>query len=72
MSVTDPSHEVHTRSRRAAVGTDGNAFVVLGAMTRALRDAGVSSDEIAAFTSEATAGDYDTLLETCLGWVEVC
>jgi hypothetical protein len=52
-------------------GMDGNAFAVLGAMTRALRASGVPDEEIAAFRAEAMSGDYDNLLETCMQWVEV-
>jgi hypothetical protein len=53
------------------LGTDGNAFNLLGRVQRAMADAGVTADEIRAFTREATAGDYDHLLRTCCAWVEV-
>jgi hypothetical protein len=52
-------------------GTDGNAYAVLGRVRRALRDAGVSESEVEKFTSEATSGDYDYLLMTCMEWVDV-
>ena len=52
-------------------GHDGNAFAVLGTVTRALRRAGVPAAEVAAFTAEATSGDYDHLLATVFAWVEV-
>ena len=52
-------------------GNDGNAFAVLGAVTRALKRAGVPADDVKAFTDEATSGDYDHLLSTCMRWVEV-
>jgi hypothetical protein len=51
--------------------SDGNAFAVLGRVSRALRQADVSPAERAAFTQEATAGDYDALLQTVMRWVEV-
>ena len=51
-------------------GNDGNAFAVLGAVSKALRRAGVPSDERAAFTREATSGDYDHLLATAMSWVD--
>jgi hypothetical protein len=38
------------------VGTDGNAFAILGRVRRALTDADVSEDDQAAFTAEATSG----------------
>ena len=53
------------------VGQDGNAFVVLGTVSRAMRRAGVSSEEINSFYDEATSGDYDHLLSTCMEWVTV-
>jgi hypothetical protein len=53
------------------IGTDGNAFAVMGAVVKALKAAKVSQEERDAFMAEATAGDYDALLATCLRWVEV-
>jgi hypothetical protein len=53
------------------VGTDGNCFSVLGRVERALRRAGVSDDEIKQFRDEATAGDYDHLLQTVMRYVKV-
>ena len=52
-------------------GQDGNAFAVLGRCREAARDAGLSDEEIAAFMDEATAGDYDHLLQTAMRWFEV-
>jgi len=53
-------------------GTDGNAFAVLGKVDRALRKAGATDEELRAFRAEATSGDYDHLLATCMRWVDVC
>lgn len=52
-------------------GTDGNAFAVLGAVRRALREAGNPPEVVEAFTAEATAGDYDHLLLTAAAYAEV-
>jgi hypothetical protein len=52
-------------------GTDGNAFAVLGRVRQAMRRAGVSEEARQAFMREATAGDYDHLLQTVMRWVEV-
>jgi hypothetical protein len=52
-------------------GTDGNAFAVLGRVSRALRQAGVPDAERQAFLAEATQGTYDQLLQTVMRWVEV-
>ena len=52
-------------------GTDGNAFAVLGAVQRAMKKVGISKEERSAFLAEATNGDYDHLLRTCMRWVNV-
>jgi hypothetical protein len=52
-------------------GHDGNAFAVLGRCRQAALDAGLSEDEIAAFMTEAMAGDYDHLLQTAMRWFEI-
>jgi hypothetical protein len=53
------------------VGRDGNAFAILGSVKSAMKRARVPNDEIDAFIVEATSGDYDNLLQTCMRWVEV-
>jgi len=52
-------------------GTDGNAFAIMGKVSQALRKADVSKEERDAFFAEATAGDYDHALQTCMKWVDV-
>ena len=52
-------------------GNDGNAFAILGSVSKALRRNDVPKEEIDAFYSQATAGDYDALLNTCMEWVNV-
>jgi hypothetical protein len=51
-------------------GRDGNAYAILGAVGQALRRAGHAGD-IAEFLEEATSGDNDQLLQTCMRWVTV-
>ena len=53
------------------IGQDGNAFFILGTMREALRRGGVPQKEREEFLAEATAGDYDHLLQTCMRWVTV-
>jgi len=53
------------------VGQDGNAFLILGKVQKALRRAGVSEEEVKQYYEEATAGDYNHLLRTTMDWVEV-
>jgi len=52
-------------------GKDGNAFAILGRVKTAMRKANVPVADITEFLSEAMAGDYDDLLQTCMRWVEV-
>ena len=50
-------------------GKDGNAFAIMGRVSEALREAGVSKEEIKQYTDESTSGDYDHLLRTAMQWV---
>lgn len=53
------------------VGTDGNAFAIMGKVKGALKSAGASSEEVKLFLEEAMSGDYSHLLRTCTKWVNV-
>lgn len=53
------------------VGTDGNAFAIMGKVKKALKDAGYTPEDLKKFTGEAMSGDYDHLLQVCMKWVEV-
>jgi hypothetical protein len=53
------------------LGRDGNAFAIMGAISTALRKAGVSKDEISQYTKESMSGDYENLLRTAMRWVSV-
>jgi hypothetical protein len=53
------------------VGTDGNAFAVLGVVFRALREAGWSQEERDAFRAEATSGNYNHLLHTVMKYLDM-
>jgi len=52
------------------VGKDGNAFAILGRVSKALRKAGYP-DLAKEFLEEAMSGDYNHLLQTCMKYVEV-
>jgi hypothetical protein len=66
----DPDEIRHPDVEVQLTGQDGNAFAVLGAVRKALVEAG-HQDEVEAFFAEATSGDYDHLLGTCMRWVTV-
>ena len=53
------------------VGEDGNAYAIMGAVSAALKRAGVPAEEIKEYTTESMSGDYDTLLQTAMRWVNV-
>lgn len=53
------------------IGKDGNAFMILGLVSKALKRAGVSKAEVDEYMAEAMSGDYDHLLQTTMRWVEV-
>ncbi len=48
---------------------DGNAFAVLGAVRRALEQAG-QGDKVKEYVAKATTGDYDNLLTVSMEFVE--
>ena len=51
-------------------GQDGNAFNIMGLVSRALRRAG-HGDEVKQYQTESMAGDYDNLLRVAMAWVSV-
>jgi hypothetical protein len=52
------------------VGTDGNAFAIMGKVARALRQAG-KPELVKRYMDEATSGDYDHLLQVTMKYVDV-
>lgn len=52
-------------------GTNGNAFVIMGVVSNALRKAKVPEEEIKKYGEESISGDYDNLLQTAFKWVTV-
>lgn len=53
------------------VGLDGNAYSIMGRVSAALKEAGISKEEIDEYYAESTSGDYDHLLRTATEWVSV-
>lgn len=51
-------------------GEDGNAFFIIGSVSRALREGG-HMGLVKEFTDEAMSGDYDHVLQTCMRYVVV-
>lgn len=53
------------------VGEDGNAFVILGAVSKACRHAKWPRQAIDTLTTEMTNGDYNHLLQTAMRYCVV-
>ena len=43
-------------------GEDGNAFAIMGTVSRALRNAGLPKEHIDKYIKESTSGDYNNLM----------
>ncbi len=52
-------------------GEDGNAFFIIGRVTKALKRAGATPEQVKEFTTDVMSGDYDHVLQTCMKWVNV-
>lgn len=52
-------------------GTDGNAYAIMGKVGRELRRAGYTEEQENQYIEEATAGDYDNLIQVTMKWVNV-
>jgi len=52
-------------------GRDGNAYAIMSAVSKALRQAGVSEEEINQYQDESMSGDYNNLLRVAAQWVNV-
>jgi hypothetical protein len=48
---------------------DGNAFAIMGAVCKALRQAG-QGDKVKEYTDKATSGDYNHLLAVSMEYVD--
>jgi hypothetical protein len=53
------------------VGEDGNAFAIIGRARKAMRKKNLTSEQISEFVDEATAGDYNHVLATCMKYFTV-
>lgn len=65
MNVQYPDVTVHL------TGMDGNAWGILGRVSKALRTAGVPDKRIEEYNEEAMSGDYNNLLRVTMEWVTV-
>lgn len=54
--------------RLTLVGTDGNAFALLGRFQRAAKAQGWTAEQIRRVTLEMTSGDYNHLLSVLMSY----
>lgn len=52
-------------------GEDGNAFAIMGNVTKALRKAGADKEYIDEYLNKSMSGDYDHLLGVAMEYVDV-
>jgi len=52
-------------------GEDGNAFVIIGRVSQALKQAGADQEYVKQFQTEAMSGDYDNVLQTAMKYADV-
>ncbi len=71
MSETKTDGPKYPKIRVKLTGRDGNAFAIMGNVSRALREAKVPDEEIKVYVAESKSGDYDNLLRTAMRWVNV-
>jgi hypothetical protein len=50
-------------------GQDGNAFVIMGAVSKRLKMAGATKEEISQYTMDSMSGDYENLIAVQSKWV---
>ena len=53
------------------IGENGNAFMVMGLVSKALRKAGADDEYVNEYLNKATSGDYDHLLGVSQEYVDV-
>jgi hypothetical protein len=50
---------------------DGNAYAIMGAAQRILKQAGATPEELSQYLEESMSGDYKNLIETVGKWLVV-
>jgi len=53
------------------LGEDGNAFAIMGKVSRVLRKAGFGDETVGRYKKEAMSGNYDNLLRVTMKYVDV-
>lgn len=66
-----PAEKYGLKKPRTDWGRDGNAYFIMGAVRRALKDAGYPPEALKEYGEESTSGDYDHLLQTAMKWCDI-
>lgn len=53
------------------IGEDGNAFAIMGAVSKALRADGIDASLIKQYQEECMSGDYSNLLYVTMCWITI-
>jgi len=69
METNEEIYNENNKPKLKLVGLDGNAFSILGRARESMRKAKMM-DKWPAFQKEATSGDYNKLLVTCMEWFD--
>jgi hypothetical protein len=64
--------EPEQRPKVRLIGEDGNAFSILGIVSKALKSAGADKDYIDQYLKKAMDGDYNHLLGVTMEYIDVC
>lgn len=54
------------------VGVNGNAYCVMGYVQTAMREVGMSKEEMKKYSQNAMSGDYNHLLSVSIDMIDVC
>lgn len=49
----------------------GDAMTIMAKVSRALKNAGATPDEVNQYMSESISGDHDNVLRVAMAWVKV-
>jgi precorrin-6B methylase 1 len=70
-SINTENHPRYPRVKVQLIGRTRDFYPTVSAVQTAMRRAGVPLQELSNFYQDATTGDEDNLLRTCLAWVDV-
>lgn len=60
------------RKKYSLIGINGNAYCVMGYVGRAMREVGMSKEEINQYHLNAMSSDYKYLLSVSLDMIDTC